>query len=159
MRPWQTHDLVDLFNSFERGYLPFASVQFTNQSIIDKGDNCKIYQHDINWPTHMDPEFDSFKPGQFRIEDNVPVPPKLRQKTYQWEAALLSLTPGKCLTIRLDGTLQEANRLMLTVRNRLKKINPDLPKQYVSRSIKGEGKWKNVVVAVRIWKVNPEDEQ
>lgn len=150
-------DLLEMFSAFRRGVIPLATRQFTNYSLYPNDDFYPVVQHDINWPTHMEPDFDQFKPGQFKVEDGIPVPPKLRNKHYQWEDALLSLPVGKCLTIRLDGTKQEGNILMQKIKSRIKKHKPELLNNYICRSIKGEGKWKDVVVAVRVWRVENDE--
>lgn len=162
LRPWKTHDLVDLFESTRLGRIFLPSRKFTNDSLIDKDENVPIIQHDVNWPTHMEPDFDKFKPGQFKVEDNIPIPNRLLGRTghgpYQWEEALYSLKVGKCLTVRMDGTMKEANNLMLAMRNRLNKREDKLSKKYTFRTVKGDGKWKGTVVAVRAWRLAESDE-
>lgn len=154
MRAWKTHDLVDLFNSIRTGAIPLSTRQFTNDSILGKDNTVPIVQHDINWPTHMDPDFDQLKPGQFTIEESTLIPPIHRKEKPQWLDALLSLPVGKVLTIRMDGTVSEANKLMMIIKSRIKANKPELMKGYICRSIKGEGKWKDTVIAVRVWRID-----
>ena len=157
MRYWRTHDLIDLFDSVKRGFIPLATRKFTNFSTVGIDEFHPIVQHDINWPTHMEPDFDKLNPGQFKVEDDIPIP-KLNRNKAEWEDALFSLQAGKCLTIKLDSTMKEAQNLMIRIRNRISKYHPEMLKSYILRSVKSKID-KNIVVAVRVWKINLEDDK
>lgn len=142
MRHWKTHDLVDLFNSFERGFLPLPEpmsyTEHWTDNISFKLD--ATYEHSgITQPD---------KDMEFKIDTDIPAPEKLRgnnpsELTKAIREAMGKMTKGDSIMIPAEaGTVIQIQTRINSTCAKLKPLLFTQRKQYEGEQFNGIRVWR-----------------
>ena len=148
MRAWKTHDLCDLFESTRRGFLPCASTQFTNWHLSDDP-QVRIKKLDVDWPQHMEPDWDMTTPFEFKIEDGIPIPEIKHGRGASvpaFAAPLGKLEINQSFMVPV-GTALELQKLSTKMKTYARNHWPE--RFFVTRGVKTN----DIVEGVRIWRL------
>lgn len=142
VRHWKTHDLVDLFNSFERGYLPIPE----STSALEHWDDNICFKLDPAYENSGITQPD--KDMQFKIDTNIPVPTQLRgiqssELTNAIRESMGKMNKGDSVMIPAEaGTASQIQTRINTVSSRMKPKLFTQRKQYEGGQFKGIRVWR-----------------